>query len=204
MSTKILKNRLKSNLCMRGLRWASLGRAFLGAGTLLLLAAHPLSVMADSLSIKKIAEYRNPDKVQKVLQEECRIDARLPELIQDEVGRLSLFGQISLIDDPLTAPHEYALVASIITLEAPAGAGWSTGTKFLKVKAILYRNRETVGEFVRSERAVGNNDPLKNATKYRGNCKIVEHLAAEISERLAVWIKKQNIPIKETNSKPSA
>lgn len=186
---------------MKDLRLASIFcRLFLGASAFQLALGLPLA-MADSLHIKKVAEYRNADKVQKVLREECRIDTRLPEIIQDEVGKLSVFSQVSLIDDPLSAPHEFALVASIITLEAPAGAGWSTGTKFLKVKAILYRNRENIGEFVRSERAVGSNDPIKNATKYRGNCKIAEHLAGEISEHLAVWIKKQNILSKETTSK---
>ena len=186
---------------MKDLRLASIFcRLFLGVSAFQLALGLPLA-MADSLHIKKVAEYRNADKVQKVLREECRIDTRLPEIIQDEVGKLSVFSQVSLIDDPLSAPHEFALVASIITLEAPAGAGWSTATKFLKVKAILYRNRENIGEFVRSERAVGSNDPIKNATKYRGNCKIAEHLAGEISEQLAVWIRKQNILSKETTSK---
>jgi len=180
---------------------SSLSRLFLWVSAFLLAFGLPLTAMADSLHIKKVAEYRNADKVQKVLRDECQIDIRLPQIIQDEVEELSLFNNVSLIEDPLTVPHGFALVASIITLEAPAGAGWSTATKFLKVKAILYRDRQNIGEFVRAERVVGSNDPIKNATKYRGNCRIAEHLAGEISEQLAEWIKKQNLSSKEPTSK---
>ena len=185
---------------MKGLQQTSLSHLFHSASAILLAAGLPLSALADSLSIKKVAEYRNAEKVQKVLREECRIDTRLPEIIQDEVGKLSVFSQISLTDDPLTAPHEFALVASIITLEAPAGAGWSSGTKFLKVKAILYRKGENVGEFVRSARKGGSYNVITNATKYRGNCRIVEYLAVDISEHLTAWIKKQNIIMNRTAS----
>jgi len=186
---------------MQGLRRTSPGRRFLWASVMLLTVGLPLPAMADSLSIKKVAEYRNANRVKKVLREECRIDTRLPEMVQDKVGKLSLFSQVSLTDDPLTAQHDFALVASIISLEAPPGAGWSTGTKFLKIKATLYRNQENVGEFVRAERTVGNNDPITNATRNTSNCRIAERLATNLSEQLAVWIKQQNIQISETTGK---
>ncbi len=178
-------------------------RTFLGfhrAGLFALMAGLHLPATADTLYVGKTAEYRNPVGVQQVIRDECQIDTRLPVMIQEQVGKLAQFSEVSLADDPLSLSPEFAIVASIISLEVPPGAGWSTGTKFMKVKAILYRHGENVGEFVHSERMGRSNDPIRNATKYRGNCKIAEHLADNVSERLAVWLKKKNIQANQRKS----
>lgn len=173
-------------------------------GLLALMMGLHLSATADTLYVGKTAEYRNPVRVQQVIRDECQIDTRLPVMIQEQVGKLALFSEVSLADDPLSANPEFAIIASIISLEVPPGAGWSTGTKFMKVKVILYRHGENAGEFVHSERMGRSNDPIRNATKYRGNCKIAEYLADNVSERLAVWLKKKNIQANQIKSGPTS
>lgn len=185
---------------MQGLQWISLGRFSPWVSAILLMAGLQLPVMADTLYIKKVAEYRSPESVQRAVREECQINTRLPEMIRDEIGKLPVFREVALVEDPLSAKHKFALVASIISLEVPPGAGWSTGTKFLKVKAILYRDGENIGEFVRAERAGRGHDLITNVTRNYSNCKIAEHLADNISEHLAAWIKKQNIQMNKTTS----
>lgn len=79
-------------------------------GIALLLAGFGLPVGAETLYINKIAAYRNPDNVQEVVRQECRMDARIPEMVRDEIIKRAKYEDISLEDDPLGAKRPSALV----------------------------------------------------------------------------------------------
>jgi hypothetical protein len=152
-----------------------------------MLAAVHFPVHADTLYIGKVAAYRDASKVRQAVREECRMDTQLPGMIRHAIGKLSLFPEINLIDEPLADNHKYALIVTIVSLDAPPGGGWSSSPKFMKIKAVLYRNGTATEEFVQSARAG------HGATMYKhflSNCQIVDRLADQLSEQVASWLKR--------------
>lgn len=152
-----------------------------------------LPAVADTLYIGDVAAYWNADRVQQAVREECKMDVRLPAVIREEIEKLSLYTEITLVNDPLASHRGLVLVATIIGLDAPRGGGWSSSPKFMKIKAVLYKNGVAVGEFSQSARAGHSVALHKNV---RSNCRIVDDLAEELSEEVAAWLKKTSTPPK--------
>ena len=152
-----------------------------------MLAAIHLPALAGTLYIGKVAAYRDAAKVQQAVREECQMDTRLPAMIRGAIGKLSLFPEINLVDEPLADNRERALTVTIVSLDVPPGGGWSSSPKFMKIKAMLYKNGVTTGEFVQSARTSHGANLYKHSLS---NCQIVDHLADQLSEQVAAWLKK--------------
>jgi len=155
------------------------------------MVASPSS--ADPLYINKVAPYLFPEKVSEAVRAECGLPQRLPESIRKEIIDRAGFGDVVLTDDPLPGDKKLALMVSIVNVAAPHGGGWSTGTKFVKIKATLYRNGQVTGEFARS--ASGSSGGNRGGVWYakRGNCQILNRWAEDLSGHAAAWLKKNNL-----------
>jgi hypothetical protein len=156
--------------------------------SMLTLCAFPLSAAEQTLSLNRVAAYRDLDRVQKEVREECRMDEKLPAMLQDALIKQDLFSAVSLVEDPSSGAHDAGLLVSIVSLDSPPGGGWGSGQKFMKIKATLYRQGEVAGVFYRDARAEPSGSIFKNV---RGNCDIVESLASQLVKHLVQWIELQ-------------
>ena len=165
-------------------------RLLLQFGVAMMLVGIQLPAVADTLYISKVTTYRNADRVQPVVREECQMDVRLPTIIRREIEKLSLFSGIALVDDPLANHRGLALIVTIVSLDLSRGGGWSTSPKFMKIKAVLYKDGTMVEEFSPSARITHRVELHKSM---RSNCHIAEDLAEEVSEEVAKWLRKTGI-----------
>jgi hypothetical protein len=170
-------------------------------GALLALAGYSLAAAAETIYLNKVAAYRNPDGIQATVKEECKMDVRLPEVVREEIVNRTKFSSVALVEDPLSVNEGYAVIVSIVGLDV-ARAGWSTSPKFMKIKAVLYRDGAVMGEFLNSDQSSYAHINLVRGA--RTSCKIAEVLAEDLGKDLASWIRKQVVQVNDTAVRPAS
>jgi len=149
---------------------------------LIIVAGGNLPTHAETLHIRKLATYANPERVRQQVREECTPEVMLPVVMREEILKRTSVQDVVLIEDLSAVREGLAMEISILSLHAPPGSGWTTEKRFMRVKTVVYRNGVVAGEYVRYLDTQGGGDLLKKLFKNRNTCQIVERLERDISE----------------------
>ena len=146
---------------------------------------------AQTFYISKTASYENIKKVRQIVREECAPEARLPLVMGEEIQkRISI--QVVATDESPPTKNGLAITFSILRLNMPPAAGWTTEKRIIRVKSIVYRNGVMVAENISYADTQGGGRLLNRMT-----CQIVDDLIRNVSVQTAEWFmakKFQEVP----------
>lgn len=137
-----------------------------------------------TLYISKTASYENPKKVREKVREECAPETQFTMMMREEILKRTSIQEVVLTDEPTTVKNGLAVTFSILSLNIPPSAGWTTEKRSMKVKSVLYRKGIIADEYVRYADAQGGGRLFN-----RSACQIVEGLERDIAGHSAEWIK---------------
>ena len=140
-------------------------------------------VAAETLYISKLASYVAPAKVREKVRTECTPEVELPQVMREEILKRTSIQQVVPTDEPSTLKNGLAITFSILSLNIPPSAGWTTEKRTMKVKSVVYRNGVMVAEYVRYADTQGGGNLFN-----RSACQIVERLTRDISTHTAEWL----------------
>lgn len=166
--------------CCKTLRLSS-SMAWLVA--LLVFVGVDIASATQTLYIGNTASYANPKKVREKVREECTPETQLPIVMREEIQKRTSIQQVVPTDEP-SAMNGLVVTFSILSLNIPPSAGWTTEKRSMKVKSTVYRDRAMVNEYVRYADAQGGGRLFN-----RSACQIVERLTRDIGEHTAEWLK---------------
>lgn len=158
----------------------------------LVLVGGDLASATQTLYITNTASYENIKKVREKVREECTPETQLPIVMREEIQKRISIQQILPTDEPSEVKNGLAITFSIVSLNIPPSAGWTTEKRSMKVKSIVYRDGAIINEYVRYADSQGGGRLFN-----RSSCHIVERLTRDIGEHTADWLKTkvfQNTP----------
>lgn len=147
-----------------------------------------VAMAAQTLYIGKTASYENIKKVREKVREECAPETQLPLVMREEILKRTSIQQVVPTDESSAVKNGLSVTFSIISLNIPPSAGWTTEKRTMKVKSVVYRNGAMVGEYVRYADTQGGGNLFN-----RSACQIVERLARDIAVHSAEWLHKQHL-----------
>lgn len=150
----------------------------------LLFARGDIASAVPILYIGNTASYANLNKVREKVREECAPDTQLPIMMREEIQKRTSLQQIMPTDEPSAMKNGLAITFSILSLNIPPSAGWTTEKRSMKVKSIVYRDGAVVNEYVRYADDQGGGRLFN-----RSACHIVETLTRDIAEHTAEWFR---------------
>lgn len=145
-----------------------------------------VAIAGQTLYISKTASYEDLKKVREKVRQECTPETQLPMVMREEILKRTSIQQVVPTDEPSVVKNGLAVTFSIISLNIPPSAGWTTEKRTMKVKSVVYRNGAIVGEYVRYADTQGGGNLFN-----RSACQIVERLARDIAVHSAEWLKQK-------------
>lgn len=141
-----------------------------------------------TLYIGNTASYANLKKVREKVREECAPEMLLPMVMREEILKRTPIQEAVPTSEPSAVKNGVVITFSILSLNIPPGAGWTTEKRSLKVKTVIYRNGSMVDEYVRYAATQGGGNLVN-----RGTCQIVERLVRIVSVHTAEWLTTINL-----------
>lgn len=151
--------------------------------TPLVFVGGDVAMAAQTLYIGKTASYENIKKVRQIVREECAPETQLPLVMHEEIQKRTSI-QVVATDEPLAAKNGLAITFSILSLNIPPSAGWTTEKRIMRVQSIVYRNGVMVADHVSYADSQGGGRLFNRMT-----CQIVDDLIRDIGVHTAEWIK---------------
>lgn len=145
-------------------------------------------VTAETLYIGKLASYAAPQKVREKVRTECMPEVQLPLIMREEIIKRTSIQEVVPTDELSALKSKLTMEFSILSLNIPPSAGWTSEKRTMKVKSVVYRNGVMAGEYIRYADSQGGGNLLN-----RSACEIVERLERNISVQTAEWLKTMNL-----------
>lgn len=169
---------------MKGIRRWSQGHQLVPRLIVLLLLFNGcLPAFAENMYINRVAAYADTVRVREEVRDECKPDVLLPSLMREEILNRTSIASVILAEDLSGKKDGFVMELSILDMQTPPAASWTTEMRVLKVKSVLYRDGRVAGEYIRNSKLQGGGSWFKKLFKNRNSCQIVERLAREVSEQ---------------------
>ncbi len=147
-----------------------------------ILAGSCTSASAETLSIAKLATYANPEEVRVEVRKECEPEARLPLVMQEEIINRTAIQSPLLMEKPMNQPDGLAMTVTILSLDIPRGAGFSSEKRTLRMLTVLYRNGSRAAEYDRFSEVQGSIGFIQAVFRIRKVCDYVDYLVRDASK----------------------
>lgn len=149
---------------------------------LIIVAGGNLPTHAETLHIRKLATYANPERVRQQVREECTPEVMLPVVMREEIISRTAIQNVVLTDRQSAENEGLTMTLSILSLELPHGAGWTSEKRSLRLKTVLFRGGVVVADIDHQSDARGAGNFFQKTFRIRKSCHYVEHLVRDASK----------------------
>jgi len=158
------------------------GSAVLRFTAIAILTGGCMSASAEMLSIAKLATYANPEDVRVEVRKECEPEVRLPIVMKEEVVNRTAIQNPVLVENPKNQLGGLTMTVTVLGLDIPRGAGFSSEKRTLRVLTVLYRNGSRVAEYDRFSEVQGSIGFIQSVFHIRKACDYVDYLVRDASK----------------------
>lgn len=149
---------------------------------LLAIAGGNTPVTAETMYIGKLATYVNPEWVRPQVREECAPEVMLPVVMREEIINRTAIQNVVLMDRQSAENEGLTMTISILSLELPHGAGWTSEKRSLRLKTVLFRGGVLVADTDHQSDARGAGNFFQKTFRIRKSCHYVQHLVRNASK----------------------
>jgi hypothetical protein len=166
-----------------------------------ILAGGCMSSSAETLSIATLATFAAPEDVRVEVRKECEPEVRLPLVMKEEIINRTAIQKPVLIEMPTNPPDGLAMTVTILGLDIPRGAGFSSEKRTLRILTVLHRNGSRVAEYDRFSEVQGSIGFIQAVFHIRKACDYVDYLVRDASKNTVERFKLMKL-LPESASKP--
>lgn len=160
---------------------------------LLVIAGGNTPVIAETIYIGKLATYVNPERVRQQVREECAPEVMLPVMMREEIISRTAIQNVILTDRQSADNEGLTMTLSILSLELPHGAGWTSEKRSLRLKTVLFRDGVVVTDTDHQSDARGAGNFFQKTFRIRKSCHYVQHLVRDASKNMVERFKLMKI-----------